>query len=108
MSILRHKPLTLAIDQHRAFTTRALCNENAKFVDTCRMELEELHVLERKSFSKKDGRAIAAVRVGIGCHLEDAAVTACSKDDCLRMKGMEFTGGEFHSHYARCLSIHHD
>ena len=42
-----HEALALAVDQHAAFAAHPLGDQNAHLVDAGRVELEELHVLQR-------------------------------------------------------------
>src|SRR3569832_2052225 len=61
-------PRAVLVDEITALATRACGNEHALAGDAGRMELEELHVFERKTGAQHHAHAIAGVdaRVGVG------------------------------------------
>src|SRR3546814_19329929 len=54
--IALHEALTLGVRQIVALAARALGNENARTIDAGGMELDELHVLQRKARDRKSTR----------------------------------------------------
>src|SRR5689334_8111482 len=72
------------------------------------MELEELHILKRNTFAQQHRSAIASVRISIGGHFEDAAVSARGKDNRLRVEGMQLACGKFNRYNTRGFAIDHD
>ena len=54
-----HEALAFGIDQIGAFAARALGDQHAGAVDAGRMELHELHVLERQAGAQHHGVAVA-------------------------------------------------
>src|SRR5918996_6469680 len=72
------------------------------------MELEELHVLERKALAIHDPRAVARERVGVRRDLEHLPVAAGCEQDGLRVEHVQLAGGYLVGNYPRARAVDHD
>ena len=84
--IALHEALALGIGEIAALAARAFGDQHAGAVDAGRMELHELHVLQRQAGAQHHGVAVAGLRVRAGAGEIDAAVAA-GRDD--RLVGAE-------------------
>ena len=89
---MKRSPRGVAED--RALTAGALGEEDAEAGEAGRVELEELHVLERQALAPDDADAVAGEGVGVGGGLVDLAEAAGGEDDRLRVEDVQFAGGE--------------
>ena len=60
-----HETLTLTVHQIPTLPARAFADEHAETGDTGRMELHELHVLQRDTGTQRHGHTVASVNHGI-------------------------------------------
>src|SRR5690606_2163658 len=65
-----HEALARRVAEDRALASRALGEEDAEAREPCRMELEELDVLERQALAPDDPDAVACEGVGVRRRLE--------------------------------------
>ena len=65
-----HEPLSCVVDEEAALAAHRLRQEEAELVHAGRMELEELHVLERQAAAVRDRHPVAGEGVGIARDLE--------------------------------------
>ena len=78
--VLGHEPLALAVGQIAAFAARAFRDQDARAVDAGRMELDELHVLQRQPGAQHHGAAVARAGMRGGAGLVHASAPA-RRDD---------------------------
>ena len=76
-----HEALAFGIDQITALAARALGDQAAGTVDAGRVELDELHILQRQAGAQHHGVAVAGARMGRGAGEIGAAITAGGEDD---------------------------
>ena len=81
--VARHEPLAVAVDEKAALATAPLRDEDAARKERRRVELHELHVLERKSGVQRHRHAVAVAGVRIRRRAIDAAHAARGEDDRL-------------------------
>ena len=84
-----HEALALVIGEITALAARALGDEAAGAVNAGRVELHELHVLQRQSRAQHHGVAVAGAGVGAGAGEVGAAVAARGQDHDLRLEAMQ-------------------
>lgn len=84
-----HESLAGDVAKDRTLSARALGEEDAETCKARRVELEELHVLERKALAPDDADAVAGQRVGVRRRLEDLAESARREDDGLRVEDVQ-------------------
>ena len=89
-----HEALPLRVQEDAALAADGLGEQDAHLVDAGRVELEELHVLERDPAAVQDRRAVAGQGVGVRGDLEHPAVAARREDDGLGAEDVELTGRE--------------
>src|SRR4029434_316608 len=104
-----HEPLAFRVDEIAAFATRSFCDETARRVNAGRMELHELHVLQRQPSTKHHGVAVAGAdvcrRTGEIC----TSVTAGGEYGHVRRKAMDRAVLHVESDYAAAAAfIVHD
>ena len=87
--IALHEALALGIDEIAALAARAFGDEAAGAVDSGRVELDELHVLQRQAGAQRHRAAVAGVGVGAGAGMIDAAIAAGGEDGGLRAEAMQ-------------------
>ena len=63
--VLLHEALAVRVDEERAFAAAALGDEHARRVERRRVELHELHVLQRQPRVQRHRRAVAGAGVGV-------------------------------------------
>ena len=66
-------------------------DQDPHFVNACRVELEELHILSRYAPTHGDGYAITGIGMGIGGNLPHAPPSSGGEDDCLGMEDMDLS-----------------
>jgi hypothetical protein len=67
----RHEALAVPVDEIAAFPTACLGDQDAARIQRRRMELHELHVLERNAGVQRHGHPVAVARVGVRRHAVD-------------------------------------
>ena len=87
-----HEPLAGVVDEEAALAAHRLGEEEAQLVHPGRMELEELHVLERQPAPIRDRHAVAGQGVRVRGDLEDLAVAAGGEEDGPCPEGVELGG----------------
>ena len=78
--IALHEALALRIDEIAALAARALGDEAARAVDAGRVELHELHILQRQARAQRHRVAVAGAGMGRGRGEIGAAVAAGRQD----------------------------
>jgi hypothetical protein len=92
--VLLHEALAVLVAQDAALAAGALGEQDAHLPDARRVELEELHVLQRQPAPEGRGLAVAGEGVRVRRDLEELAVAAGGEDDGLRLEDVEFAGGQ--------------
>ena len=87
--IALHEALALRIGEIAALAARAFGDEHAGAVDAGRVELHELHVLQRQAGAQHHGVAVAGAGVGRGAREVGAAVAARRQDRLLGAESMD-------------------
>ena len=107
-----HEAFAVGIAQNAALAASALGEEHTQSGQARRVELVELHVLQREAASVRDGHAITREGVGIGGRLPDLAVAAGGEDDRLRGEDMDGAGGQLVGHdpgrFLATVALHQD
>src|SRR5262249_35686126 len=96
--VLLHEALAVLVAEDAALTTGALRQQDAHAPDAGRVELEELHVLQRQTPAVAGRLAVTGQGVRVGGHLEELAGAAGGVDDRLRLEDMDLTGGQLVRH----------
>merc|ERR1719204_2507639 len=81
-SVPLHETLALGVDQETALTSAALCHQAAGSVDSCGVELDELHVLVGEAGAGDHGGGVAGASVRRGSR-EVGLSVASSGQDCV-------------------------
>ena len=89
-----HEALHLAVAQDAALAARRLRQQDAEARQARRVELEELHVLQRDAAAERHRGAVAGEGVGVRGGLEDLAEAAGGEHDRLRAEDVDLAGGE--------------
>mmetsp|Transcript_11997 Transcript_11997/g.21516 ORF Transcript_11997/g.21516 Transcript_11997/m.21516 type:complete len:570 (-) Transcript_11997:118-1827(-) len=87
--ITLHETLTLAVTKDTTLTTRALSNQATSTVDTGRVELNELKILERNSGTGSHGITVTSASVGRGGREVSAPVTTSGKDGLVGLEAVK-------------------
>ena len=98
-----HEALARGVAQDRALAAGALGEQDAEAGQAGRVELEELHVLERQALAPDDADAVAREGVGVRGGLVDLAEAAGGEDDRLRLEDVQLAGRELVGDDARRL-----
>mmetsp|Transcript_27195 Transcript_27195/g.33827 ORF Transcript_27195/g.33827 Transcript_27195/m.33827 type:complete len:379 (-) Transcript_27195:7-1143(-) len=107
-SIALHEALTLAVSEDTTFTTAALSHEAASTVNTSRVELNELGVLDGEASSSDHTTAITSAGVG-ACAAEVGTAVATSRNDGLvGLHAVDGTVGHVVGHDTAALTVLHD
>ena len=89
-----HEAVAVGVTQHATLAAGGLGQEDAKACEACRVELEELHVLERQSSTQGDCHAVTGERVSVRRRLEDLACAAGGENHRLGTKHVDLAGRE--------------
>ena len=89
-----HEPLAVGVEQSAALAAHRLGDEDAEAGQARRMELVELHVLQRKSLAEHDAQAVAGQGVRVGGGLVHPARAAGGEHDRLGVEDVDVAGGE--------------
>ena len=81
-----HEPLAVLVTEDAALTARGLGEQDAHLPDARRVELVELHVLERQPAPEDETHAVAGQGVRVRRDLEDLAEAAGGEHDRLAWK----------------------
>jgi hypothetical protein len=84
----------VGVAQDAALAPDRLGDEDAQAGQSGRMELEELHVLQRKAAPEDHPQAVAGEGVRVGGGLEDLAGTAGGEHDRLGLEHVDLAGGQ--------------
>ncbi len=95
-----HEALAVLVAQDPALAAGALGEQHAEPGQAGRVELVELHVLQRQSVAVDDPDAVAGESVRVGGGLEDLSEAAGGEHDGLGAEHVDLTGGQFVRHYA--------
>ena len=76
----------------RAFAARGLGEQDARALQTGRVELDELHVLQRDAGAVSHDHAVAGGGEGVGGDAEGASVAAGAEHDGLGRDGLDLAG----------------
>ncbi len=106
--IALHEALAFGVGQIAAFAAGALCDQAAGAVDAGRVELHELHVLQRQAGAQHHGVAVAGAGVGRGGREVGAAVTAGGQHHHLGAELVQLAGVELKRGDARAGAVLHD
>ncbi|KAH3663545.1 hypothetical protein OGAPHI_004946 [Ogataea philodendri] len=85
-----HKSLTLAVQQVSTFSSGTFSDQTSRTVDTRRMELDKLQVLQWETCSADHGISITGTGVGRGTREVSSSVTTCGND---RVRSLESVKG---------------
>ena len=89
-----HEALAAGVAQDRALAACGLGQQDAEAREPGRVELEELHVLERQALAPDDADAVTGEGVRVGGGLEDLAEAAGREDDRLALEDVQLAGRE--------------
>ena len=107
--IALHEALALGVDEIAAFAARAFGDETARAVDAGRVELDELHVLQRKAGAQHHAAAVAGAGMRRGAGGIGAAIAAGRENRGLRPEAMQRAVVEFQrDHAAAGALVVHD
>ena len=84
-----HEALAFAVDQVGALAAAALGEQDPRRVQRRRVELHELHVLQRQTEAKRHRGAVAGARVRVRRRAVDAPLAAGREDDGLAADRLE-------------------
>ena len=102
-----HETLALGVQQDAALAADGLGEQDPQLVDPGRVELEELHVLQRDAAAEQDRGAVTGERVGVRAHLEHPAVAARRVQHGLGSEDVELARRELVGHDPRTPSVGH-
>ena len=89
-----HEPLAVGVAQDAALAAGGLGQQDAQPGQAGRVELEELHVLQRQALAPDDAHAVAGQGVRVGRGLEDLAEPAGGEHDRLGVEDVDLAGGQ--------------
>ena len=95
-----HEALPLPVHQEAALAAHRLGEEEAELVHAGRVELEELHVLERQAAPVGDRHAVAGEGVRVAGDLEHLAEAAGREEDRLGPEGVDLPARELERDHA--------
>lgn len=98
--VLLHEALAVLVAEDAALTAGALRQQDAHAPDAGRVELEELHVLQRQPATVDRRLAVTRQRVRVRRHLEELAAAAGRVDHGLRLEDVDLAGGQLVRHHA--------
>lgn len=90
--VLLHEALAVLVAEDSALTAGALRQQDAHAPDAGRVELEELHVLQRQTATVDRRLSVTRQRVRVRRHLEELAGAAGRVDHGLRLEDVDLTG----------------
>ena len=88
-SITLHEALAFGIGEITAFAARAFGDEHARAIDAGRMELHELHILQRQAGAQHHRIAVTGAGVGRGAGEIGAAISAGRQNGLLGAEAMQ-------------------
>src|SRR4029077_12592425 len=93
--IALHEALAFRIDEVAAFAAGAFGDKTSRAVNAGRVELNELHVLQRQTGPQRHSAAVAGAGVGRGAGRIGPAITSGGKNGGLRAKTVQRAVVEF-------------
>ena len=87
-----HEALAVLVEQVAALAAHALGDQHAGAGHAGRMELPELHVLERQAGARRHAEAVAGVDEGVGRRAVDAPAAAGGEQGRLRLQDADLAG----------------
>ena len=103
-----HEALALGVGEVAALAARAFGDQAARAVDAGRMELHELHVLQRQARAQHHAAAVAGAGVRRGAGEIRAAVAAGREDRRVRAEAMQRAVGHVERDHAAARAVLHD
>jgi hypothetical protein len=100
-----HEALAVAVEQDPAFAAHALGDEHAGARDAGRVELPELHVLERNSRARRHPQAVARIDERIGRRGENAAGAAGGEQRRLGLEDDDLARLHLQGHHAQHIAV---
>ena len=100
-----HETLAVGVAQDATLTARGLRQQDAQAREACRVELEELHVLERDAAAVRQRHAVARERVRVRRRLVDLARAARREHDGLGLEDVDLAGRELVGDDARDVDL---
>ena len=107
-SVALHEALAFAIGEIAPFAPRALGDQNARAINTGRVELDELHVLERKARAEHHCVAITGAGMRRGRAEIDPPIAAGRKHDRLSAEPVDRAVVESQRNHAATDAVLHD
>ncbi len=90
-----HEPLTEPVPEDATLTTYCLGDQDAQLVHAGRVELEELHILQRNPSAPRNGQAVAGEGVGVAGDFPDSPPTAGGEVHRFCMEDVQFASVDF-------------
>ena len=87
-----HEALAVLVDEEAALAAHAFGDQHARAVHAGRVELPELHVLQRNAGARRHAEAVAGVDEGVGAGVEDAARAAGGEQRRLGLQDGDLAG----------------
>jgi hypothetical protein len=103
--IALHEALALGVGEVAAFAARALGDQAAGAVDAGRVELHELHVLQRQAGAQHHAAAVAGAGVRRGAGEIGAAIAAGGQHHLLRAEAVQRAVGEVPGDHAAAGAV---
>ena len=103
-----HEALAGGVPEDAALAPHALGDQAAGAVDAGRVELHELHVLQRQPGAKHHAAAVARAGVGGRAGKIGAAVAARRDDGHVGAEAVQGPAGHVERHHAAALAVLHD
>jgi len=106
--IALHEALAFGVGEIAALAARTLGDQHARAVDAGRVELDELHVLQREAGAQRHAVAVAGAGVRRGRRLIDAAAAAGGEDDGMAAEAVDRAVFHAHGDDAAAGAVFHD
>jgi hypothetical protein len=103
--IALHEAFAVRVDQDTALAAHALGDQDARAGHAGRVELPELHVLQRQAGACRHAQAVAGVDEGVGRRGEDTAGAAGGEHGGLRLQHHHVAGFHFQRHHAQHVAV---
>ena len=103
-----HETLAFGIGQVTALAAHAFGNQAARAVNAGRVELHELHVLQRQARAQDHAAAVARTGMRGGAGEEGAAITAGRQNGLVRAEAVQRAVHQVPCHYAHAFGAIHD
>ena len=100
-----HEVLAFGIAQEAAFAARAFGDQHARAIDAGRVELHELHVLQREPGAQHHGVAVAGADMRGGAGEIGAAIAAGGEDHLVRAEAVQRAVGHRQRHDAAAAAL---